>query len=866
MTSDQYPLLTFGPPQLSDRSKRLSSRPPRVSNPGAQRQAHRLGPRFRDLKSAFDAKRVELGRKLPDETDPSMVVVLDLADSVQDFQNAVNRIEGFEFLSEWVGDETDPDDDFHRVDPKKGRIAGKIKHPLYMIMSNAKAADEFVSLFNRWKQDPSAKFDRGLAKFRKAFEVLADVRHWGPEDRIRETGLTDFWRERLESAGQSLAPVMVEIELWYRKEQRLRTEAQQHVEHVIHEAKGRIHHQAQIPDIRYHALLAELPIQQVHAVLDKGADAIRLLTTDDVMFVSPFVPMSIGPQLEGETTTTSPSQSTLPTASPRIALLDGLPLANHVLLEGRLDIDDPDDLADIYPVAARRHGTEMASAIIHGDLSRPGEPLDRRLYVRPILQPHACQEDGTAIIPDRLFPDLLHQAIMRIVDSEEGRRPWAPSVRIVNLSIGFPARALTRRMSPAGRLLDWLAVKYNLLFIVSAGNHTGKGIALPADAAGDEKRARSVALHTIRENALLHGIFPPGDALNVITVGAAHDDASDGSGQGSDMVWDITPPGAPALYSATGPGVGRSVKPDLYHSGGRALYTRPVTESVPPFVSGLARLRPRGPGVRVAVPGSSGQLDRTAFSHGTSHATALVTREASRLFDILEAGTDLPDEQYHPLLVRALLVHAADWGDWSDIFQQELSMESQGHRRKTMTPLFGYGRLDTNRLGHGAVNRAVVLAGGEIGRDQRLTYDLPLPSSLHAKSEWHRFIVTLAYAAPTIGNLSRYRAAKVYFDLPDGKIGGGTRTQADHHAVRRGSLQHEIFEGSKAMVIDPNKPFRVAVECMDDARHLKEEERVRYGLVVSVETAVETSTTIHAEVREALRLQQRQPTRVHARA
>jgi hypothetical protein len=133
MTSDQYPLLTFGPPQLSDRSKRLSSRPPQVSNPGAQRQAHRLGPRFHDLKSAFDAKRVELGRKLPDETDPSMVVVLDLTDSVQDFQNAVNRIEGFEFLSEWVGDETDPDDDFHRVDPKKGRIAGKIKHPLRFI-------------------------------------------------------------------------------------------------------------------------------------------------------------------------------------------------------------------------------------------------------------------------------------------------------------------------------------------------------------------------------------------------------------------------------------------------------------------------------------------------------------------------------------------------------------------------------------------------------------------------------------------------------------------------------------------------------------------------------------------------------------
>ena len=37
-----------------------------------------------------------------------MVVVLDLVDGVTDFQNAVNRIERFEFLSEWVDEETNP--------------------------------------------------------------------------------------------------------------------------------------------------------------------------------------------------------------------------------------------------------------------------------------------------------------------------------------------------------------------------------------------------------------------------------------------------------------------------------------------------------------------------------------------------------------------------------------------------------------------------------------------------------------------------------------------------------------------------------------------------------------------------------------
>ena len=65
--------------------------------------------------------------------------------------------------------------------------------------------------------------------------------------------------------------------------------------------------------------------------------------------------------------------------------------------------------------------------------------------------------------------------------------------------------------------------------------------------------------------------LPPGDALNALTIGATH---SDGLGDIDvpDTAWDITHQNAPAHYSATGPGVDRSVKPDLHHVGGRALY------------------------------------------------------------------------------------------------------------------------------------------------------------------------------------------------------------------------------------------------------------------------------------------------------
>jgi hypothetical protein len=240
----------------------------------------------------------------------------------------------------------------------------------------------------------------------------------------------------------------------------------------------------------------------------------------------------------------------------------------------------------------------------------------------------------------------------------------------------------------------------------------------------------------------------------------------------------------------------------------------------------------------------------------------LVTREASRLFDILEAkasDTDdapLPDAQYHPLLVRALLVHASGWGQWGARLRQELGLDNQQARRH-LTALLGYGGLDTARLGTAATNRAVLVAGGRIARDERHTYEFPLPPSLRSRAEWHRFTITLAYMAPTVGQFTRYRSAKVYFATPDTNLAAGDRVDAEHNSVRRGSLQHEIIEGTRAMVFGDADIFPIHIECMDDAQRLRAGKTVRYALVVSVETAVETSTTIHEEIGARLRQQAR---------
>jgi len=865
VTGDPRPLLALGSPAIGERPAQLPRDVPRLSKPGAGRQGERMAPQFRELRAAFEAERARLAADAPDEVDPALVVVLDLAGSVKDFHSAIGRIPGLEFLSELVGEPTDPDDDFHMFGRDIGRTERTVPHSLYLVMSNARAIDELMRLFELWQQDQSVTLEYGLGKFKTAFEQLTAIRRWGPQDRVRETGLLERWRETLEVAGQSMSTVKVEIELWYRRDVNLRRAAQTQVEQIVVGGGGRVLDRSDIGDIGYHALLAELPIQQVRSVLDAGAGSIGLLTTDEVMFVSPFTPMSVAPA------TVSPTAHVrLPVAEridgvPRVALLDGLPLANHDALSGRLVIDDPDGIGDDYAVLSRNHGTAMASLIVHGDLSAPGEPLDRPVYVRPIMRPHEFFSDYEQVVPTRLFPDLLHRAIRRIVEGEGAQGAIAPSVRIVNLSIGDEIRALVRRMSPVGRLLDWLAHSYNLLFVVSAGNHPDP-IAIPADAAAYAASARSAAIRAVYGRSLVRGILPPGDALNAVTVGATHEDGL-GVIDIPDTVWDIVDPGAPALFSATGPGVDRSVKPDLHHMGGRALYRRPVIQPGDNSASiELAETAAAGPGVQVAAPGRAGTTNATVFTTGTSNATALVTREASRLFDILEGwvpsteDASPPDAQYHPLLVRALLAHACSWGEWGTRLRGELGLDNQQARRR-LTPLLGYGALDTGRLGTAATNRAVVVAGGHIARDKCHTYRVPLPPSLRARADWHRFTITLASMVPTVGQLTRYRAAKAYFATPNTALAAGERIDAEHNSVRRGSLQHEIIEGTRAMVFGDSDTFPIEVECMDDAQRLRVGKTVRYALVVSIETAVETSTTIYEEIRDRLRQQARERAR-----
>ena len=243
---------------------------------------------------------------------------------------------------------------------------------------------------------------------------------------------------------------------------------------------GHILHECIIEEIAYHSLLAELPISAISTIVEHPDT--KLTECDGIMFFRPVGQMAIGKgDDEGEFSEITDGEFgdlSTPSGDPIIALLDGLPLERHQLIINRLNIEDPDGWSADYPASERHHGTMMASLICHGDLEGDNFPLSRPIYVRPILKYDPV--DNSESIPEnnRLAIDLIHKSIHRIFETDGNQDAVAPSVKIINLSIGDPNRQFTQVMSPFGQLLDWLSYRYNVLFVISAGNHTTRPINL----------------------------------------------------------------------------------------------------------------------------------------------------------------------------------------------------------------------------------------------------------------------------------------------------------------------------------------------------------------------------------------------------
>ena len=405
-------------------------------------------------------------------------------------------------------------------------------------------------------------------------------------------------------------------------------------------------------------------------------------------------------------------------------------------------------------------------------------------------------------------------------------------------------------MSPIARLLDFLAYKYKILFIISAGNHPE--IINYVDKTFDELKALDSTTRNlvfgkaIKENQRNLKVLAPAESLNGLTIGALYDDFS--TITENDRFILAVEKGMPSPISAIGKGYRSIITPDLFYYGG-IKYVRKQLDGKSTWA-----ISTRMPGCLSAAPYGAGEADGSTFSFGTSDAAAQITHEAAKCHDVLdqvfvgETGKSLPIEST-AILLKAMLAHGASWETIAN--KLSLSMETSS---KQLGRWLGNGIPNIDRVIECTKERITLIGLGALKKDEGDVFRLPLPVDFSSRLMKRKLTVTLAYLSPIAPNKQAYRCAQLWFNVDDGGKGlVPNRQNTEWQAVRKGTLQHEIFIGESPIVWNDNDLI-IKVNCKEEADKVKT--AIPYSLFVSFEVAegfdvdlyTDVSTKIHQRI------------------
>ncbi|WOP17371.1 S8 family peptidase [Raineyella sp. LH-20] len=795
---------------------------------GGRAQFSNPDERFRRIDARFDEASAALGDQVRlvesiHAADPQLVLVFEALDEQIDLSGVVEKL-GVEILME-AEDAIEPSDEFQlRSDKPRNPF---IASCLHAVCTDQKTFGSLLSLWRTWKT--TQHLPHGYSKLRDLFAHLKDVRPWGPQDRLGSINWDDYFAGHIDDRLHS-----VEIELWYRRSSEKRQQSQQEVATLIETAGGHITTSAIVDQVGYHGLKCMVPTQMLRDLAAGDHEAVRLVRSAHVMYlriVGQSLPV-VAPPIESQGSVGAP----LPDGDPVLCLLDGVPAANHPLLQDRVVVFDPDDLANLATVEELRHGTWMSSVAVWGDLAGNEGVARRPVLVRPVLTPaNDTINRDEELPPSELVPDLMWRTFRELFDGTESQPAAAPSITVVNISIGDPAAPFDTIMSSWARIIDWLSYEYGVLVIVSAGNHPYLELspATSADitrAVGSDRRLATLEAVYRRQNQ--RRLLAPAESVNAVSVGAIHGDESLAVPQG----YAIDPAdGLPSIspISPSGSGYRRSIKPDLAANGGRVFFREGITPQDAITFAGLSSI---GPGIRVATPA---QFQETHIA-GTSPAAALMSRRAARLHDVVEqitAGEPLTRRQ-RASAIKALLVHGTSVPD------------NAVHAPLAREVAFGNGAAVRDLADGCATNEAVILYVGSIGANEEQELLFPLPDGLSVR-ETKRIDATLVWLTPVNWRHRQYRRAALSFVKPAGSIPAlGTPNGVSSDASMRGAttVQHQSWEFEKALASGQGSNMAVRVKCYEQAGGLLGE-RIDFAVALSLWVAPALNIDVYSQVR-----------------
>ena len=852
-------------------TRRLPGQPAFVQKPviqGRQAQEARYGEQFNRLEQMLAGEDAEVVlRRDPVGIAPERALVFVTAVPIQDFIKRANQI-GLEVISEVDLPEHLFEDGF--ID----RNASAAKPTLYATMPSQDALLRLTRLWNRFKRGEVP--ERGLKPWWDLFEMLAELRVWGPQDRFNEKS-----REEL----QNRLPlneddeVKLELEIWPTRNQDLRRQWEEEARDKVIALGGRIIDRCSIDEegFSYLAILIGMSAGSVRQLIDDPNAPNGLATLEGLQFILPqTIAQSIPEQSEDQVEHKIEQHPPFDDNSPyRAILLDGTPVAGHDVLDGGVAIEDVHQLVPLSLVEHRKHATSMASLILRGDLKADGLPLnDTRLLSIPVL---VDANHGTSSLDERLFVDIVHLALTKAF---LGDAPLAPEAFVVNFSIGIRGSHYSGQLSSLARLLDWWADVHGVLFMVSAGNVV-EALSIPnittvefENLSIEERRhkveeARKLVRHT-------RTLLAPAEALNVLTVGALDSDlfSSQQGLQQGELEIAHNSDNCPAISSANGLGPLKSIKPDLLHIGGRHnVKVMPNGNDV--ILKVVNQTHRTGLNVASTTQGT-GSVSK---SRGTSCATALSTRSHLASALTLTADGGPYENQRLPrrdlaLLTRALSVNSARWPNAaSALYARNLAENRHRHinAKEDVARYYGHGHLNEERMIESSENGVTLVGLGTIRKGQGRIFDLPLPASLSGEKIGRSMLVTLSWFSPVDAVRANYRLAGLEAVVSDSTDHGDVpydsswmldlkSDQLDRNMIKRGTIWSKRLVRKRVTtpIYDDQATMPIRVQCRDTANGgLDPSEDIRFAIAISLEVDAQTLFDIHQELENKMRVQVR---------
>lgn len=579
----------------------------------------------------------------------------------------------------------------------------------------------------------------------------AEMRLWGRSDRIGGRLVHEIGDEAQSIHNDRL--YVLDVELWHRGTDELARAAIREIQLLIETQTG---NGERLWDSFFGQLLC------LARVAVRGEKLAALLELDIVAEVDmPPQPVFDHRHALRMTSRDYGTPSVPPPGGPSVCVVDSGIVSNHPLLAPNVGHAASVMASTNSAADENGHGTMVSGIAVFGNVRacyRTGEfssPVT--LFSARVLNAENRFDD------ERLIIHQMRQAIETFIAP-----PY--ECRVFNLSLGDTSAWLQHnpRQSLWAESLDILAREFNVVLVVSAGNH---------DLGWTNNAQEAEEILATYPDFLFEpscGLCAPATAAIPITVGgfADHDvPAMPPPNQPDDFIRTVASALEPTPTSRIGPGINGAIKPEFVAPGGNVAFR------------GFSSIRRVDEDQGLAVMSFSHEPARQLYSFdiGTSLAAPHVSRSASVLMGSLrEYLGEEPDAN----LVRAILASAAELPKPQNDRVQVL------HGTDGLRRAYGYGRIDDDVLYESADRRVTMVAQSTIPLDTFAIYEVPSPAEFRSANGKKKVIVTLAFDPPVRRRRADYLGVKM------------------DYALIRGKTVEEIVEAYRQLSTDEQKSFR----------------------------------------------------------